>query len=104
MIIFVIFGAVMAAPVSEITGSAPESFIIAASFVGMAMTITLVGICQCPRKTENRKKYSYIQKRSNLEDSEYFASFSGQKSHSIVRMDSIQVDTFPMIESHRRSY
>ena len=104
MIIFVIFGSVMAAPVRDtVAGTGSEIFVFAALLLGMTTAFALTGICQCPSKSD-RKQYTYIQKRSNMDDSEYFASFSRQRSQSIVRMDSIAVETFPMIPSQRRSY
>ena len=37
-----------------------------------------------------------------MEDAEYFASFSKSKGRSIVAIDQMHIETFPMLSSHRR--
>lgn len=101
IIIFTFFGSVMAAPVrEEMHGNAWEIIMIMAVLSTMTVVIALGGICQCPQKID-QKQFSYTKERSNMNDAEYFASFSKKKGQTIVRMESVNIETFPMLTSHR---
>ena len=81
-------------------------------FIAILAT-ALFSFCHCPiskpQKTQT-KQFSYTKQRTNLEDAEYFASFSKNSGNivkvekndgRIVRLQNIPIETVPMLKTHR---
>lgn len=81
-------------------------------FIAILAT-ALFSFCDCPiskpQKTQT-KQFSYSKQRTNLEDAEYFASFSKNSGNivkvekndgRIVRLQNIPIETVPMLKTHR---
>ena len=71
----------------------------------MIMAISLVSICQCPRKLF-KGNYKYVNSqpdRNNMNDEEYFASYS-ERNQVIVKLEGVKIENFPMLSSHRNGF